>query len=253
MKKFSVIVVSILMFLISAIFAQAEGVRLKTNLDFGYSSHFVGGLSGFTIYDHSVFQQSITLTDNPSGLYLKLWSSYSPRGGINSDFGDEVDYIIGIYKTLHGIGFDVGYVFYNLYDMKNTKGDLHAVYLTVDLPEIRKIKLYISVENDIPTDKEVLEGGFVYKVSAKYNFNLPKSLNNQVLNFNLSVGGHDGVYGMKPEKLSFARLDIITTFKIWKFEVTPGINFQKSFNGSNGRGIAEDKIWYSINFSVPLF
>ena len=255
MKKFSVILVGVFMFLFSTAVVQAEEARLKANLSFGYFSRYIGGVNEKTVHDHSVFQQSLAFTDIPSGLYLKLWSSYSPKGGWNSGSGDEIDYIAGIYRTFYDgkLGIDLGYAFYNLYDVKNTEGDLHAVYLTVDLPEIHRIKPYLSVEGDIPEDKDVLEGGFTYKVGVKYDFSLPKSLAGQILNLDLSAGGHDGAYGKRPEIVSFGRLSVATTLKFWKVDITPSLNFQKriGYTTENG-GIAEDKIWYGINFSAPL-
>ena len=134
MKKFSVILVGVFMLLFSAAIAQAEEARLKANLDFGYFSRYIGGVNDKTLHDHSVFQQSIKLADTPTGLYFQIWSSYNPKGGINSDFGDEIDYIVGIYRNFYDgkLGIDMGYAFYNLYDLKNTEGDLDIIYLKVD-------------------------------------------------------------------------------------------------------------------------
>ncbi len=255
MKKFLVVWAIVLMFLFPVSYVQAEDSRFKATLDFGYFSHYIGGVNGMTLYDHSVFQQSLTLSDTLSGLYIKLWSSYSPKGGFNSDFGDEIDYIIGIYRTFYDgkLGIDMGYAFYNLYDVKNTEGDLHAIYLNVNLPEVYKIKPYLSVEADIPEDKEIMEGGLIYQAGAKYDLNLPESLKGQKLNLNLSFGGHDGAYGTRPEIISFARIGIATVFKVWKIDIIPVINFQKrlGYKVEEG-GMAEDKVWYGINFSVPL-
>jgi len=255
MKKFSVILVGVFMLLFSAAIAQAEEARLKANLNFGYFSRYIGGVNDKTLHDHSVFQQSIKLADTPTGLYFQIWSSYSPKGGINSDFGDEIDYIVGIYRNFYDgkLGIDMGYAFYNLYDLKNTEGDLDIIYLKVDLPEVYQIKPYISIKENIPRDKDIREGGFMYSLGVKYSFDLPAALTGQTVNMNLLAGGHDGALGKKPEMISFVRLVIATTFKIWKFDITPEVNFQKRLGHEkeNG-GMTEDKVWYGINFSVPL-
>ena len=246
MKRCLSILIGVLVFLFSVSFVQAEERRISANLNLGYYSDYISGMHGLTIHDHPVLQQSIALNDNPSGLYVKVWSSYSPKGGINSDFGDELEYIAGIAMNFGRVGVDVGYAFYNLYDIKNTEGDLHAVYLNLDLPKIYKAKPYITIEGNIPEDKDVLEGGVMWKAGIKRNIKL--------LNLNLSVGGHDGTYGKKPEPISFVKLNIAAPFQIWKINITPEVSFQKELGYAveNG-GITEDKIWYGINFSIPLF
>ena len=114
----------------------AEDLKFNGSLDVGYFSRYISGFNGMTVYDDPVFQQSIGVTVEPLGLYIKAWSSYSPKSGFNNDFGDEVDYIIGIYRKVGKIGCDISYAFYNVYDLDDTAGDLHALVLHLDLPEV---------------------------------------------------------------------------------------------------------------------
>lgn len=249
MKKYLVSIVAGILVLCSFNNLFAEEMKFSGSLDIGYFSHYVGW-PGTTVYDDSVFQQSIGATLDPLGLYVKAWSSYSPKNGFNSDFGDEIDYIIGIYQKFGKIGVDVSYTFYNMYNMNNTTGDLHALVLHIDSPEILFVKPYLTLENDIPVDKEILEGGFIYRAGVKYNINLPKS---QIIDLNVSFSGHDGAFGKRTETVSSAKLAISSTFQLWKVAITPTVNFQKrlGYKPRDG-GMTEDKIWYGVNCSVPF-
>ena len=251
MKKCLVFLVVIFMFVCSFnsnLFA--EDVELHGSLNVGYFSHFVGGLTGAVIYDDPVLQQSVGITVESLGLYTKVWSSYSPESGFNKDFGDEVDYIIGIYRKIGKVGCDISYAFYNMYDMDDTTGDLHALALHLDLPEILFVNPYLTLEQDIPVDREILEGGFMYRAGVRYNASLPKS---QVIVLDVSLGGHDGAFGKRPETISYAKLAVSSTFRLWKIDVTPMINFQKRLGYKvRGGGATESKIWYGLNCSLSF-
>ena len=244
MKKF--FITGIAMMMVVA-FSSAQAGRIKADLDLGYFSRYVYGMSGQTIYDHSVFQQSVTLTDAPTGLYGQIWLSYSPKNGPNDDPGDEMDFVVGIYNSFHRVNFDVEYAFYDLQDMEVTRDGLHMLRLYLEPETDRfKIKPYVSIEGNIPVDDEILEGGFLYKMGARYQ----QELFGQTFDLDLSVGGNDGAYGTKPKWLAFAQFGVSTTFKVWRFNVSPSINFQKKLGDNNE--IAEDKVWYGVNLSIPL-
>ncbi len=243
MKKYLYFLAGTLIFCFSTCNLFAEDLKLSGSLDVGYYSRYV--CSGVTLYNDHVFQQSIGVRIEPLGLYTRIWSSYSPKGGFNSDFGDEIDYIIGIYRIFKGVGIDISYSFYNMFNVENTAGDLHALVLRLDLLEVFSIKPYIRLEENIPVDRNILEGGFIYELGIKYDINL--------LKFNVSIKGHDGAYRARPELVSSTELAISSNFKIKKVNISPTINLQKrlGYKVRNG-GIAEDKIWYGINFSIPF-
>lgn len=256
MKKIQVSLLVLIWMLFSFTnIAGAKDVELKADLDVGYFSKYVGGTTGGNFFDHSVFQQSLKITAEweTTKLYLMFWKSYSPKGGINSDYGDEDDFIAGIIKHYKYVTIDAAYSFYNCYDLSNTKGDLHALSIRFDFPNIRKVSPYAFIEWDIPIDKEILDGGVMYKFGLMYDMTLPESLKNQTIDIDLSIGGHDGAYGKNPEPASFGRLNLSTTFHIWKVGITPEVNFQKRFGYKvrNG-GMASDEIWYGVNFNVPF-
>ncbi|MEA2088455.1 MAG: hypothetical protein U9O55_01265 [Patescibacteria group bacterium] len=115
-----------------------KDLKLHGSLGVGYFSQYIGWPSCAN-YDDSVFQQSINVTVEQLGLYVKGWSSVS-LNGFNDNYGTEIDYITGIYRTVGKVEIDVSYVFYNMYNINNTKGDLHALILHLDLPKIFSVK-----------------------------------------------------------------------------------------------------------------
>lgn len=106
------------------------------------------------------------------------------------------------------------------------------------------------MEKDIPVDKEILEGGLIYKAGIQYNIDFPKLT---TINLNTSLSGHDGAYGKRSEIVSSAKLAISSTFKLWEINITPEVNFQKRLGyKSRDGGMTEDKIWYGVNCSLPF-
>ena len=184
----------------------------------------------------------------PLGLYVMGWLSCSIND-FNDNYGTEADYIIGIHRIFGKVGVDVSYAFYNMYDIDNTAGDLHALILHLDLPEVFFAKPYITLEEDFPVNREILEGGFMYRAGIKYNINLPKL----PIDLDASFAGHDGACGKKPETISSVKLTVSSTLQLWKVDVTPMVNFQKrlGYKVRDG-GMTEDRIWYGINFSIPF-
>ena len=252
MKKiFSVMFFAVLIiFYCVTISVASEEPQFSVNMGIAYYSRYVSEINGNVVYDSPVSQQSVTLTHNSSGIYAEVWNSYSPKDGANSDFGDELDYSIGISKEVKGFTVDAGYAFYDLYKIGHVEGDLHAIYLNVDALEIHSVVPYIQVEIDFPTDEDILEGGVMYRVGVRRSIEIAK----QPVDFDLSVAGNNGAYGYKPDLLSTGKLGISTTFNIWKLEITPEVNLQKVIGHTEeDGGIAGDKVlWWGIKVSLPL-
>ena len=223
-------------------------MALRGTLDIGYYSQYISSMSGATAYDKSDFQESFTLSLEPVGLYFSAWDAYSPNGSFNGDFGDEIDYTLGIKRQLKGFTFNAGYAFYNMYNLKNVKGDLHGIFLNTQFPKVYGITPFLNLEKDIPDN--IGEGGFLYRAGLGYTINIAK----QPLDMNFSLAGHDGAYGKKVEAISSTRFSLATDIKLWKFTITPAGNFQRRLGHSvQDGGMTENKIWYGVNVSLPLF
>lgn len=205
---------------------------------------------GAIFYDHPVIQPAVGIAYEPLGLYAEVWGSYSPRGGWNSDAGDEIDYTIGWAPEYKGFKFDMGYSYFNLISLKNTTGDLHDFYFNVAAPAVYGITPSVNFDFNLPQDKDVLEGGVVYSL----NLEAEQKIAGQPIAIKVTAVGHDGIYGAKPETVSSLNLRLATKFAVLKnLEVTPEINFQKRVGKkiSDG-GSSKDLIWYGVKVNYPF-
>ncbi len=210
-----------------------------------YSS-YVDKISGETIHNGPVIYPHLLVAAEPLGAYLSI-GLYNNFRGFNKHSANSLEYAVGIEKEIGIIRIDAGYGYS---DIKTSKGDVHYFYSTIEFPEMfNKLTPYAAVELDLPAKKEVLKGGFMYRAGAKY----PVKLSGQAIDIDLSLAGHDGIYGYRPEKINSARLTLSTAFKLGKLELTPEINFQKRLGYShNDGGIAEDKIYGLISVALPF-
>lgn len=247
-KRYSIFLLAMAMIL-SANFSWAEEDDPIFSFDTSVSgySKYVGGISGATFFDEAVVQPSIMLTHNPSGLYLNLWASYSPDGGIDSDYGDEVDYIAGINQDVGPVNVDIYYAHYNCYELdKHGDGDVHAVGTVIGFPEIFGIEPYVEAEYNIVRGVSQ-ENGLLYRLGGNFS---PI----EKLTLDISAGGHSEIYGTRHEGLSFARGSI--TYEINLAEnliLTPEINLQKriGYSEQNG-GFTDDVIWGGVTASYSF-
>lgn len=254
MKKLMVVSFIAILTFVFAIQARAEeeGAEKKEAMlsgvieSSGYSA-YVAGMGGAVLYDDPVVQASVTVSHNPSGLYVNIWGSHSPNG--HGDFGDEVDYAVGIERAIGSFNVDAGYSFYDMYKVGKVEGDLHALYLTLCLPEVYGITPFISLEGDLPTDREILEGGVLWQ--GGFRGSVP--VVDQPIDWQIDLSGHDGTYGYRPEVVSVGSVGISTTFQVWKLDVTPDIRYQKrlGFSVEDG-GMAEDKLYGGVSLSYSF-
>ncbi len=213
MKKLLVALVAILTIAISAN-AQAEENMFSGTAKAGLYSSYVAGVTGVTFHKNPLLQQSLTVTHNPSGAYVSLWSSYCSE----KDFGREIDYTAGICRPVGPLQVDISYSYYNLIPISTFNGDLHALVMNVDFPKVGDVTPFINLEQDLPVNKDVLPGGFLYKVGGKFEI--------AGVNCALYAGGHDGAYGIKRETVSIIRLNGCYDLKFDTLTVTPAVGLQ---------------------------
>jgi len=252
MKKLAAILCMIFIAIFpSDSFSEDHGLEITGALSGSYANAYIGCVPGSTAYDGSVYQGDLEIDFKiyETIFYLELWNSYSPHDGANKDWGDEIDYITGVKKKIGEFSFDLSYMYYNFANLKNTEGDLHAIYLNMDFQEIMGIIPYVTIEGDIPQDKDVLEGGMMYRAGMKYS---PKFFG-QPIDMDLSIGGHDGAYGTRKEIVSSVRGVLSTTVDFKIINVTPQISYQKrvGYSVEHG-GLTENKFWYGITMSIPF-
>lgn len=237
-----ILIVAVIAVLLCAGLAQAE-TKISGSLDIVYLSRYMSGNSGGMVYEDPVFQQSVTISVDPLGLYLMPWFSCSPNGNCNEDLGDEWDYILGIHRTYGGVDIDLSYAYYNLIKLGDSAGDLHAIVLRTDFPSVASVRPYLTIEGDIPRDKDMLEGGLTYRLGGVYSQEIGK----QPISLNLSVSGHDGIYGTESAAIDSARISISTTVNVWKIGFSPEFNYQARLQKSvEDGGLSESKAWGGI-------
>jgi hypothetical protein len=212
-------------------------------------SKYVCGTSGSVAHNKAVIQGYVKLSVEPWGLYVKSWGSgiLDPDGKKRG--GNEIDpFIVGIARNVWVFRIDAGYGYYDLHPQFRAKGDLHGIFGTISLPN-RYVTPYLTVEADLPTVKKTLEGGFVYRAGLTKSFALRKNL---ALVVDLSIGGHDGAYGFRPEFVSHARGGLSLCWSPWKnVTISPQVYYQKrlGFHPGNG-GLTRDAFWGGMSLNI---
>jgi hypothetical protein len=258
MKKMAAMFLIVSIFILVAASARADEAREGASespkitgfIRVGYYSQYVGNKSGATYHDKPVFQQTTIIRVEPWGVYAGAESTYSPKGGFNSDYGDEMDYYVGVKRKLGKLEFDLGYGYYDVIKFFRAKDDFHGPYIIVTFPEIYKLTPYVYLEWDIPIDRRVYEDAVLYRAGLFHTAIIWK----QPVIAEISIAGHDEAYGWyRSEPVSSTKLSLSIPFKIWELKVTPKINFQKrlGYSVSDG-GMTEDKIWGGLILSYSF-
>lgn len=211
---------------------EENGDGLSFSDEVALSTMNVDMLTGEKTSSRITIQPMVTISYGETYLNVKLTTEDLDKRLTRND-ANRVDISVGMEKEFAGITFDGGVTFS---DTQNSAGDFWCMYLTAEMEGV--ITPYIMLEVDIPTKSEVTEGGFLYRAGAKYTW--------QDVLFDLSIAGHDGAYGYKPQVFSSTRLSISKEFTLWGQKVTPELNVQKTFDND---GIAEDLMWVSVKFA----
>jgi hypothetical protein len=249
MKVKMIFLVALMAMVSSATISLAQENDRLFSVDVSTSaySQYVGSLSGANFFDEAVLQPSITLTHNPSGLYANLWGSYSPEGGFDSDYGDEVDYIAGINRDIGSVNVDFYYAYYNCYKInRHSTGDVQAIGTTVTFPEILKIQPFVEAEYNFVKNASD-ENGLMYRIGGRVS-----PIEN--LSLELSAGGHSEIYGTRNEVASFVRCSLGYEIALAEnLTLNPEINFQKrvGYSEKNG-GFTDDVIWGGATFAYSF-
>ncbi|MBU1102435.1 hypothetical protein KJ853_02150 [Patescibacteria group bacterium] len=238
--------------MLGAVFAQtvvAAEKQFSADANLAFVSKYIGGMSGSTAFNDFAIQPSFTVTHNRTGIYGRAWTSYSPQGGYNSDSGDEVDWYLGARKEVSGFVLDAGAFYCDVQKFFNIQGDLYGLYLNIDFPSFKGLTPYLYLEGD--GSVKDAEGGYLYRAGLRYGFSPAPKLPS--FGVDVSVAGHDGAYGSRPELVSSARASLFSTIK-WKGAgISPQINFQKRLGYSPEEGgLTNNEFWYGINFSYQF-
>ena len=207
--------------------------------DMSYWTKYVGGGTGAVAYDNLVLQGGLYV-NHVSGMWSGMSFSYSPWD-VGNDFGDEGDFYLGYQHQYAGISYGVNYGFYNLVG----SGDLHDLVAGVSIPELwLGVTPYVRLSWTIPTREEIVAGGLSYKIGVTREH----SIDGQDFTAGLSVGGHDGVAGKKPEMVSWARLSLDFLVEVFP-PVVVTVHFQKGLGYEpHDGGFSGNEVWGGITY-----
>ncbi|TAK96859.1 hypothetical protein EPO05_00725 [Patescibacteria group bacterium] len=204
------------------------------SVEVAYFSQYIGPF-GATYYDKGVVQADLGFV-HPSGFHVDVWGSYSSDGGWNSDFGDELDLIVGVTKTLGPIEIDLGAAYYDLLKVgKLDSEDVYGATLKVSAPEtLLGLTPFVAVEVDFPYG----EGGVLYQAGISRSFL-------EHFEASLLANGHNGAFGIKSELVSSARASLSASFELVGIEIKPEVSYQRGFGGDDG--MAEESLfWWGV-------
>lgn len=203
-------------------------------------SKYVGGMTGSRIVDEPVIQPSITLSHE--NCYFNIWGSLHASGISNIRKGDEVDLSGGCSLAWGTVTHTVSLLYYDLYPLRSARGDLFALRDTMTFPLVAGFTPTLTMETDIPQDKQQLPGGSVYKMEFSQGILVG---GNRVIG-SITFGEHDGAYGVKREAVSFVRLGIAWPLRTGSTSVTPSLMLQ---HGMGRGGMAGNELLFNVNIS----
>jgi len=216
-----------------------ESPEFTATLTTSIRSQYVGVLA-LTPHDRPVVQSSATVSHGPSGLYAGIWHSASPNGSANNDWGDEVDYYAGIGRRVGPLALDAGYLYFDILPIGTLRSDLYDAYLSVSAPSTT-LRPYLRADWIVGRDPDILEGGLAWRAGVRPSMG--------PVTADVSVAGHDGIVGIRPEPTSSGRAVLSATRTLFnkKAAVTPFLAFQKRFGAAGG--IARDRVWFGVDLA----
>jgi hypothetical protein len=201
----------ILLGLIALAFCQTATVaadKPSYTLYSGWSSKYVVPFAGATIYNRPILTTSLSVSHQR--LFGLVYLNHSPNGGWNNDAGDDMGYIVSYDTPFPGkkANLTVGYIFFDLPPVGTLGTEFHELFL--DLSGTGRVKPYVLVGLDLPTNHGKLDGGVYVKGGVKTSLNMGR----QSFDLNAGIGGHDGAYGVPKELVSHLSLRISTEIKL---------------------------------------
>lgn len=218
-------------------FAQDESVW-KWSGSIDVLTRYIGCVAGSTNSTKSVLQPSLTLYHG--NFHANVFMSMHDPARFRE--GDELDISVGYAWFVGKVKNDMTFYYYDLYPLSALRGDLFAISDTMSFPKFAGWNSSLVLEYDIPTDKELLPGGFFYKADVYREF----SVKEKMIIGSIAVGGHDGAFGLKPEVISFVRGTLSLPIPIKSVVISPSIMLQW---GAKEGGIADNQTVLGISMA----
>lgn len=177
MKKFFVVSVAMLAGLLpfSAVFAGSEN-GWKFNFQTEVVSQWLGDPGGITVYNRPAIRNQFTLSKGK--YYGGVWVSTGLNDkGIRhrADFGDEIDFFLGIHQQFRLLEVDLSVKYFALNDFRNLNDDALVLDAQVDFP-IQFITPYFATRYWGEIGSKSLEKGWFFKPGAKKTFKVSERI-----------------------------------------------------------------------------
>lgn len=186
------------------VFAGNEGQDISVTISSKIYSKYLGSYTGKVCDDDPSLQNDLFIT-LPKGFYLEIWNSIGLDGtGLSSDYGDELDYLVGWSGKSEEINLDIGIAYIDCIDLfESPRGDLILPYLEInkefDVSEKHRLTPYIGFEFPFSAKGNEFGHGFFARFGVKHAWQIsPKLVFNQKINLFFddgALGGDSGILG----------------------------------------------------------
>lgn len=242
--------------------ASAAGLGLHPDLTLAskYMAH------GFNINgDNPSFQPSLHIDTQVPGLRFAVWAGLPTDR--DEDASDELDYLVKYGRTINADSDWAvechGYVDYWLYPNTPNKGEADPATGEVtdekagwkfnggfSLPKLIRVGPATLVPSYnyyywTPRESDIFEAGGVHEIGLSYA--LP-AMAGQALDLGTTINCHDGAFDVDAG-WSHATASASTTFNVAGTRITPGINYQWSFEDTVN---PEDEFWAQLSVALDF-
>ena len=195
----------------------------------GGMTHYLAGDTGALITPDAIYYSSITYTGRDG--YINIWHSWDAQG--KPGYGNEQDYNIGkIFRFPKNYSLKVDLSYFDL----DGPADLASLRVT-GKKSYQKGDIYLVGQCLYPNDPQIIDGGVLYRVGANYT--------TRKWTGDVSVMGHDGILGKRPELFSSVRARLSKN-------IAKNISFTTTYQYGLGEavtGLAPKHIW-TVGFSL---
>jgi len=185
------------------VFADDSYEEISVTFSSRIYSKYLGSYTGRVCDDDPSLQNDLFIT-LPKGFYLEIWNSIGLDGtGLSSDYGDELDYLVGWSGKLEEINLNIGIAYIDCIDLfESPRGDLILPYLEInkefDVSEKHCLTPYLGFEFPFSAKGNEFGHGFYTRVGLKHDWQIsPKLVFNQKINLFFDDGalGDSGILG----------------------------------------------------------
>ena len=165
-------------------------------------SKYIGPDDGLLFYGDPVVHSNVTLTHNPTGLFLDVWHSTGFNTNLSGDWDDEVDVTLGLNKTFGKASFTFALAYYDDFDLGHgpvndvVKAGVRIAYEPQKVTSWLTVTLFASYTGFfIPDSATTFDGGTVLALGVDTEVKLTERWSIASCS---ALAWDDGAFGVKP-------------------------------------------------------